>query len=82
MRLLKNLLGTCLVLMIAVITFFTWNLISSLVSNYQSLSMTSVSSLPMVALMCMLYVMLYAAYDHNVLKRKDAYFYLKYSIIL
>ena len=82
MRLLKNLLGTCLVLMIAVITFFTWNLIASLVSNYQSLSMTSISSLPMVALMCMLYVMLYAAYDHNVLKRKDAYFYLKYSIIL
>ena len=44
--------------------------------------MTSISSLPMVVFMCQLFVMLYAAYDHNVLKRKDAYFYLKYSIIL
>ena len=44
--------------------------------------MTSISCLPMVVLMCQLFVMLYAAYDHNVLKRKDAYFYLKYSIIL
>ena len=82
MRLLKNLLGTALVLMIAVITFFTWNLIASFVSNYQSLSVTSLSSLPMVVFMCELYIMLYAAYDHNVLKRKDAYYYMKYSIIL
>ena len=82
MKLLKNLLGTVLVLMIAVITFFTWNLIASLVSNYQSLSMTSISSLPMVILMCEIYVLLYATYDHVVLKRKDAYFYKKYSIIL
>ena len=82
MKLLKNLLGTFLVLMIAVITFFTWNLIASFVSNYQSLSMTSISSLPMVVFMCQLFVILYAAYDHNVLKRKDAYYYMKYAIIL
>ena len=82
MRLLKNLLGTVIVLMIAVITFFTWNLISSLVSNYQSLTMTSISSLPMVMFMIELFVILFAVFDHIVLKRKDAYYYRKYSLIL
>ena len=82
MRLLKNLLGTIIVLMIAVITFFTWNLIGSLISNYQSLSMTSISSLPMVILMIELFVILYAVFEHVVLKRKDAYFYRKYALIL
>ena len=82
MRLLKNLLGTVIVLMIAVITFFTWNLLGSLISNYQSLSMTSISSLPMVIFMIELFIILYAVFDHVVLKRKDAYFYRKYSLIL
>ena len=82
MRLLKNLLGTVIVLMIAVITFFTWNLLGSLISNYQSLSMTSISSLPMVIFMIELFVILFAIFDHIVLKRKDAYFYKKYSLIL
>ena len=82
MRLLKNLLGTVIVLMVAVITFFTWNLLGSLISNYQSLSMTSISSLPMVIFMIELFVILFAIFDHIVLKRKDAYFYKKYSLIL
>ena len=82
MRLLKNLLGTVIVLMIAVITFFTWNLIASFVSNYQSLSMTSISSFPMIALMIELFVILFAIFEHVELKRRDAYFYKKYSIIL
>ena len=82
MRLLKNLLGTVIVLMVAVITFFTWNLLGSLISNYQSLSMTSISSLPMVIFMIELFVILFAIFDYIVLKRKDAYFYKKYSLIL
>ena len=82
MRLLKNLLGTIIVLMIAVITFFTWNLLASLVSNYQALSMTSLSSLPMVILMIELFVILFAVFEHVVLKRRDAYFYRKYALIL
>ena len=82
MRLLKNTVGTFLILMVAVITFYTWNLLFSIVSNYQSLSIIAISSLPMVILMCELYVLMYAAYDHSVLKRQDAYYYRKYAIIL
>lgn len=81
-RLLKNCLATVLLLMVAVITFFTWNLIFSLVSNYESLSMTSISSLPMVFFMIILYVLIFAVFDYEVLKRKDAYFFRKFSIIV
>ena len=81
-RLLKNCLATILMLMVAVITFFTWNLIFSLVSNYESLSMTSISSLPMVFFMIILYVLIFAVFDYEVLKRKDAYFFRKFTIIV
>ena len=81
-QLLKNCLATVLLLMVAVITFFTWNLLFSLVSNYESLSMTSISSLPMVFFMIILYVLIFAVFDYEVLKRKDAYFFRKFSIIV
>ena len=81
-RLVKNCLATVLLLMVAVITFFTWNLIFSLVSNYEALSMTSISSLPMVFFMIILYVLIFAVFDYEVLKRKDAYFFRKFSIIV
>ena len=81
-QLLKNCLATVLLLMVAVITFFTWNLIFSLVSNYESLSMTSISSLPMVFFMIILYVLIFAVFDYEVLKRKDAYFFRKFTIIV
>ena len=82
MRLLKNLLGVAIVLMIAVITFFTWNLIGSFISNYQSLSITSISMFPMLILMIELYIILFAIFEHVDLKRRDAYFYKKYSLLL
>ena len=82
MKLLKNCLATLLVLMIAVITFFTWNLIISFVSNYQALSPTSLSSLPMVIFMIEIFVVLYALFDYICLGRRDAYLFRKYSIIV
>ena len=82
MKLLKNCLATLLVLMIAVITFFTWNLIISFVSNYQALSPTSLSSIPMVIFMIEIFVVLYALFDYICLERRDAYLFRKYSIIV
>ena len=81
MKLVKNLLGTLLVLMIGVITFFTWNLIGSFVSNYQSLSPTALSGLPMIIFMIEIYVVLFGIFNYIVLQRRDAFFFRKYSLI-
>ena len=82
MKVLKNILAVVLVLMISVITFFTWNLIFSFVSNYAALSRTSLSPIPMIMVMIEIYVCLFALYDYIVLKRRDAYFWRKYSLIV
>ena len=82
MKLLKNILATILVLMIAVITFFTWNLICSVVSNYQSMSLVALSGLPMIMFMIEIYVLLFGVYNYICLKRRDPYFFRKYSLIL
>ena len=68
--------------MIGVITFFTWNLIFSFVSNYQALSPTALSSLPMIIFMIEIYVLLFAVFDYIVLERRDAFFFRKNSIIV
>ena len=82
MKLFKNILATVLVLMISVITFFTWNLISSVVSNYQSMSLVALSGLPMVLFMIEIYVLLFAIYNYVCLKRRDAFFFRKYALII
>ena len=82
MKVLKNVLAVVLVLMISVITFFTWNLIFSFVSNYAALSRTSLSPIPMIMFMIEIYVCLFALYDYIVLKRREAYFWRKYSLII
>lgn len=82
MKVLKNILAVLLVLMISVITFYTWNLIFSFVSNYQALSPTSLSCIPMVMFMSEIYIILFAVYNYVVLKRRDAYFWRKYSLLV
>ena len=82
MKVLKKILAVVLVLMVSVITFFTWNLIFSFVSNYPALSRTSLSPIPMIMFMIEIYVCLFALYDYIVLKRRDAFFWRKYSLII
>jgi hypothetical protein len=81
-QLFKNILAVILVLMISVITFYTWNLIFSLVSNYEALTMTSISSLPMVFFMIELYCLMFAAFGYVRLNRRDPYFFRKYSLVI
>ena len=80
--LVKNLIVAILAIMVGVITFFTWNLIFSFVSNYESLSMTSLSSLPMVFFMIELYCLIFAAFGYIRLNRRDPYFFRKYSLVI
>lgn len=82
MKLLKNCLAVILALMIAVITFFTWNLLFTILNNYESLSLVSLSSFPMVFFMIEIYVIIFAIFDYVVLKRKDAFLFKKYSLIV
>ena len=82
MKILRNILAVLVVLMISVITFFSFNLLFSFVSNYQAISKTSLSWIPMMMFMCEIYVALFAIFNYIDLKRKDAYFWRKYSIMM
>lgn len=82
MKVLRNILAILVVLMISIITFFSFNLLFSFVSNYASLSKTSFAFIPMMMFMCEIYVALFAIFNYVDLKRKDAYFWRKYSIMM
>jgi len=82
MKILRNILAVLVVLMISVITFFSFNLLFSFVSNYQAISKTSLSWIPMMMFMCEIYVALFAIFNYVDLKRKDVYFWRKYSIMM
>jgi len=82
MKVLKNILAILLVCMVAVITFFSFNLLFSFVSNYQSISRTSLSFIPMFMFMCEIYTAFFAVFNYIVLKRHDVYFWRKYSLMM
>ena len=82
MKALKNILAIVLVLMVAVITFFTFNLVFSTVSNYQAISPTSLAFIPMFMFMCEIYVAFFAVFNYIVLKRHDIYYWRKYSLLM
>ena len=82
MKVLRNILAVLVALMISVITFFSFNLLFSFVSNYQAISKTSLAWIPMMMFMCEIYVALFAIFNYVDLKRKDAYFWRKYSIMM
>lgn len=82
MKVLKNILAILLVCMVAIITFFSFNLLFSFVSNYQSLSPTSLSFIPMFMFMCEIYTAFFAVFNRIVLKRHDVYYWRKYSVMM
>ena len=82
MKLLKNICGVILVLMISVITFFAWNLIFTFVGNHASITHVEPSGLPMIILMIELYVVLFGVFNYAVLKRRDAYMFRKYAFVV
>ena len=82
MKALKIVLGVILTLMISVITFFSFNLLTSFISNYQAITKVSLSWIPMMMFMCEIYVALFALFNYLELKRQDVYFWRKYSILM
>jgi len=82
MKVLKNILAILLVCMVAIITFFSFNLLFSFVSNYQSLSPTALSFIPMFMFMCEIYTAFFAVFNRIVLKRHDVYYWRKYSVMM
>ena len=82
MKTYQKILAALLVLMVAVITFYSFNLVTSLVSNYQSISRTSISWIPMFMFMLICIILLFAGFNYFVYKRKDAYIVRKYSLTI
>lgn len=82
MKTLKKILFVFYVLMLSVITFFSFNLVTSLVSNYQSLSPTTISFVPMFMFMLICIIFMFGIFNFVIYKRRDAYFVRKYSIII
>ena len=82
MKALKIVLSVLLTLMIAVITFFSFNLLTSFISNYQAVTKVSLAWIPMMMFMCEIYVALFALFNYLELKRQDVYFWRKYSILM
>ena len=82
MKLLKNLFGVAITIMVSVITFFAWNLIFTFVANYASITHVELSGIPMILLMLELYVALFGVFNYCVTKLRDAYMFRKYSIVI
>ena len=80
MKTLKKILFVLYVLMLAVITFYTFNLVCSLISNYQSVSRTTMSCIPMFMFMLICIIFLFIIFNFVVYKRRDPYFVRKYAI--
>lgn len=80
MKTLKKTLFVFYVLILSVITFFSFNLVTSLISNYQALSPTTISFVPMFMFMLICIIFIFGIFNFSVYKRKDAYFVRNFSI--
>ena len=82
MKTQKKILLAFLILMLSIITFYSFNLVTSLVSNYQSLSRTTISWIPMFTFMLICIIFLFITFNFVVYKRRDSYFVRKYSLLV
>mgnify|MGYP003289921403 CR=1 FL=1 len=82
MKIARKICFILLVLMLSIITFYTFNLVFSLVSNYASLSATTISCIPMFMFWLICLMFLYVLFNFVIYKRRDAYFVRKYSLTI
>lgn len=80
MKQLKFALFVLITLMLSVIAFYTFNLVFSFVSNYQAISVTSLTMLPMLFIFGNLTTAYIAIYRWKVRKISDPYFFRFYGI--
>lgn len=81
MKALKVILGSVLLLMVSVITFYTFNLVFTVVANHQALDLVSLSGLPMLFIDIMLVALVVAAYRVLLRKSCDVYFLRFYAYL-
>ena len=81
MKVFKNILAILLILLISVITFFSFNLLFSVVSNYQSITPVAMAGIPMLMFMSEIIIFMVALFNKYKIKRNDPYFFRKYSIM-
>lgn len=82
MKTFRIILVSLLLVMISIISFYTFNLIFSLVSNYAAVTLVTMSCVPMVMFLCELVAFCFGFFNYFILKRKDVYIFRKYSIII
>lgn len=70
------------ILMLSVITFYTFNLLFSLVSNYEALDIYSLSGIPMYLIFINLMITLVAGYRYFMKKEPDLYYVRYYAIVV
>lgn len=70
------------VIMLSIITFYTFNLLFSLVSNYEALDIISLSGIPMYLMFICIMIALISAYRYFMKKEPDIYYARYYSIVV
>lgn len=80
MKALKITLGAVLLLMISVITFYTFNLVFTVVANHQSIDIVTISGLPMLFIDINLIALVVAVYRTLLRKSTEPYFFRYYGI--
>lgn len=82
MKTLKYVCYALLVLIVSVFDFYSFNLVFSVVSNYQTnILPTGIAFIPMFMFMLITVVLLIGVYYYNIKQRRDSYFVRQYSII-
>lgn len=79
MKALKITLGVVLLLMISVITFYTFNLVFTVVANHQALDLVSLSFLPMLFIDINMIALVVAVYRTLLRKSTEPYFFRYYG---
>lgn len=82
MKAFKLTLGIILIMMIAVITFYTSNLLFSVVSNYEAITPVAIAFIPLAFIVAIFITLLIGAYRLKIRKIGDLYFFRHYSILL
>lgn len=82
MKALKIALFTLFVIMLSIITFYSFSLIFTVVANHEALDLVSLSGIPMIMLMCALIACLAAGYRYVVRKQQDSYLVRQFAILV
>ena len=70
------------VLMLSIIAFYTFNILFSLVSNYEALDIISLSGIPMYLMFINIMIIVISGYRYFMKKEPDLYYVRYYSVVV